>query len=212
VNCDQTFRAKVTEVVQTDKIRVLHNGKTYTVYSSIFCEVDDMVRVCVPCGNWQELYVIENRSKGKTLRDLYQKVGALENKFEGYLPLTGGIMVGDLSVKTLLSDLPSGATKKTNLHILPYVAHSAIDPTHDNQTYIKELLKWTCAKYRDTSGASIFLGVCNPNSAGLIMFHIYDTQDVKDGLPRYSTGFYVSLGRGIYMFSTNQYVFEMRII
>ena len=75
MNCDRTFRAKVTEIVQTDKIRVLHNGKTYTVYSSIFCEVDDMVRVCVPCGNWQELYVIENRSKGKTLRDLYQKVG-----------------------------------------------------------------------------------------------------------------------------------------
>ena len=118
MNCDRSFRAKVTEVVQTDKVRVLHNGKTYTVYSSIFCEVDDMVRVCVPCGNWQELYVIENRSKGKTLRDLYQKVGALENKLGGYLPLTGGNLTGAISPVALQSQIKDNADHNTNFYMI----------------------------------------------------------------------------------------------
>jgi len=58
---DKTFTAKVTVVYGT-KCKVLYSGNTYTVSSSIPCSVGDMVRVCAPCNNWQDLFVVENKT------------------------------------------------------------------------------------------------------------------------------------------------------
>lgn len=211
VNCDRTFRAKVTEIVQTDKIRVLHNGKTYTVYSSIFCEVDDMVRVCVPCGNWKELYVIENRSKGKTLRDLYQKVGVLENKFGGYLPLTGGNLTGVISPVALQSQTKNNAEHNTNFYMIPYVAYQSIQPDHDTVGYLKSLLIWICKNYPKVENG-FFMGICCPNSQGLVFINIYNTSDIQDGFPRYSSGLYLSLDAQLYIFRTHVFNFSHKIL
>lgn len=78
---DKTFKAKITMVVSEDKYKVLYCGNTYTVSSSILCEVGDTVRVCAPCNNWQELYIVENRTKGKTLRDIQKSITTINDSF-----------------------------------------------------------------------------------------------------------------------------------
>lgn len=55
---DHSFKAKIVEKINDTKYKVLYCGKTYTVSSSIICEVGGMVRVCAPCNNWQDLFVI----------------------------------------------------------------------------------------------------------------------------------------------------------
>lgn len=63
---DKTFTAKIT-VVYGKKCKILYCGNTYTASSSISCSVGDMVRVCAPCNNWQDLYVIENKTASEKL-------------------------------------------------------------------------------------------------------------------------------------------------
>ena len=67
---DKTFTAKVTEIVNTSKCRVLYCGNTITVSTTIPVEIGNIVRVCAPCNNWKDLYVIENKTAGKTLNDI----------------------------------------------------------------------------------------------------------------------------------------------
>ena len=67
---DKTFTAKVTEIVNTSKCRVLYCGNTFTVSTTIPVEIGNIVRVCAPCNNWKDLYVIENKTAGKTLNDI----------------------------------------------------------------------------------------------------------------------------------------------
>ena len=65
-NCDKTYKGKVAECImskrdtskKTDKYKVLVNGVTYTVSSSIECNVDDYVWVCAPCGNINNMFVV----------------------------------------------------------------------------------------------------------------------------------------------------------
>lgn len=81
LNCDKTFKAKIVEVISEDKVSVIHSGKTYVASTSIYCDKDDIVRVCVPYGNWAEMYVTENHGKGRTLRDLYTRIKNIENDY-----------------------------------------------------------------------------------------------------------------------------------
>ena len=60
---DKTFTARVTEIISAYKIRVQYCGSSYTVSTTIPCSVDDFVRVCAPCNNWRELFVVENKTK-----------------------------------------------------------------------------------------------------------------------------------------------------
>lgn len=58
---DKTFTAKITEV-SDKKYKVLYCGNSYTVSSSMVCSVGDIVRVCAPCDNWLDLFVVENKT------------------------------------------------------------------------------------------------------------------------------------------------------
>lgn len=138
--------------------------------------------------------------------------GLADNVKKNYLPLSGGVMKGDLTTKTLLSEILSGASKAGRIHILPVIPYESIDPTHSTDVYLRELLKWTCARYSDTSRASLFIGIAVPNSAGPILFHIYDTSIVKDGLPEYSIGAFINLDQKISLFGTSSYTFKYRQI
>ena len=75
--CDQTYTCKVTEVIAADKVKIKHNSSEYTASTSVYCEVGDMVRVTAPCGNLEDMFVVENKSRGKTIRDLKASVGTL---------------------------------------------------------------------------------------------------------------------------------------
>lgn len=54
---DKTFKCQITGKVK-DKYQVLYCGNTYTVSSSIPCEIGDFVRVCAPCNNWNDLFIV----------------------------------------------------------------------------------------------------------------------------------------------------------
>lgn len=55
---DKTFTCKITEKISAGKYKVLYCGGTYTVSSSTAYQVGDYVRVCAPCNNWRDLFVV----------------------------------------------------------------------------------------------------------------------------------------------------------
>ena len=82
---DKTFKAKVTEVIKDGKVKILYSGKIHTASTTLPCELNDMVRVCVPNGNWQDLYVVENRSKGRTIRDMFNNLNNVTKRVDGMI-------------------------------------------------------------------------------------------------------------------------------
>lgn len=60
---DKTFTGNVVEVLKGGKTcRVAYNGSYYTVSTTINVKELDMVRVCAPMNNWNDLFVVENCS------------------------------------------------------------------------------------------------------------------------------------------------------
>ena len=63
---DKTYKGRIIECVmskndltkKTDKYRVLVNGATHVVSSSIDCNVGDYVWVCAPCGNINNMFIV----------------------------------------------------------------------------------------------------------------------------------------------------------
>ena len=55
---DKTFKAQVTENKGNSKYKVKYCGNDYTVSSSIALMVGDYIRVCAPCNNWNDLFVV----------------------------------------------------------------------------------------------------------------------------------------------------------
>ena len=63
---DKTYKGCVTECVmskndvtkKTNRYKVVVNGDTYTVTSTIALNVGDFVWICIPCGNVQNAFVI----------------------------------------------------------------------------------------------------------------------------------------------------------
>lgn len=64
--CDKTYRGRITDIIyskrdekkRTGKYKVLINGTTHTVSSSIECEKNDSVWVCAPQGNEQDMFIV----------------------------------------------------------------------------------------------------------------------------------------------------------
>lgn len=54
---DKTFKCQITGKAK-DKYQILYCGNTYTVSSSIPCEIGDLARVCAPCNNWNDLFIV----------------------------------------------------------------------------------------------------------------------------------------------------------
>jgi len=72
---DRTFRAKVVSQVSDGKYTILYKKKEYIAKSDINLNIGDLVWLCAPCSNWDELYV-QTSTSGK------------------YLPLSGGTVSG----------------------------------------------------------------------------------------------------------------------
>lgn len=54
---DRTFTCQIVGKVK-NKYQVKYNGQIYVVSSSIPCENGDYVRVCAPCNNWEDLFIV----------------------------------------------------------------------------------------------------------------------------------------------------------
>lgn len=68
---DQTYKAKITEVVSATKVKIELNRQIHTATTSVSCDVGDIVVVCVPRNNWNELYVEQNKTRGRTFKDIF---------------------------------------------------------------------------------------------------------------------------------------------
>lgn len=55
---DQSYKAKITEVVSSKKVKILLNGQTRYATTGISCGEGDIVWVCVPRNNWNSIYVV----------------------------------------------------------------------------------------------------------------------------------------------------------
>lgn len=58
--CDQTYKARVTEILNNSKTKYTVNisGNDYKVTSSISCNIGDFVWVCAPCGDKANMFVV----------------------------------------------------------------------------------------------------------------------------------------------------------
>lgn len=55
---DQSFRVKITEIESAKKVKFLLNGVTHTATTGNQYAVGDIVWVCVPRNNWNNLYIV----------------------------------------------------------------------------------------------------------------------------------------------------------
>lgn len=58
VYCDRTFKGMVVKILDQTTYVVMNCGKNYTVSSSITYNIGDYVRVCAPCNNWDDLFIV----------------------------------------------------------------------------------------------------------------------------------------------------------
>lgn len=91
------------------------------------------------------------------------------------------------------------------------ISYNTLSGSTVNSTYFSDLLKYLCTTYPNKTN-TLFIGIAHPNSQGLCMINIYDTSAVTDGLPQYSSGFYIGLSSSSAagwtdQFGTNSYTY-----
>lgn len=62
IQCDKTFRAKITGQISADKYKIFYKNKECTVTCDGSVNLGDWVWVCAPCNNWDDLYIQLGRS------------------------------------------------------------------------------------------------------------------------------------------------------
>lgn len=78
----KVFKARVVEIPSLAKVKVKIDGVIYTASSNVYCEVNDLVHVCVPNNNWKALYVETNLTSGKTLRNMFLEIEELKKEIK----------------------------------------------------------------------------------------------------------------------------------
>lgn len=106
----------------------------------------------------------------------------------------------DISISNLTSKESTG----NKLIYVKAPSYDDIDPTHTDTTYFEALLKWLCKTYPNHEYCTFIVEV-SPNSRGTAIVHIYSTSIVKNELPEYSTGLYISLSGYVGLFKTSTY-------
>ncbi|RFZ75939.1 hypothetical protein DS742_26225 [Lacrimispora amygdalina] len=66
----KSFRARVTQKLSNKKYKVYYKKREYSVWSDFILEVDDMVWVCVPNGDWDSLYVQTSKNVGNKINTM----------------------------------------------------------------------------------------------------------------------------------------------
>lgn len=57
-NVDRTFKAIIVGKVSNGKYEIQYQRKKYTVSANKSYSVGDVVRVCAPCNDWSDLFVV----------------------------------------------------------------------------------------------------------------------------------------------------------
>lgn len=81
---------------------------------------------------------------------------------------------------------------------------SSLSSSRDDDRWFSALIKALCAKYPNRSSIR-FIGQTSPNSLRNYEITIYNTSDLKSGLPRYSYGLTHNYGGSLDRFGTEEY-------
>lgn len=164
LNYDKTFRAKIVEIISTNKCRVLYRGIEYSAKYDEMISVGDMVWVCAPSNNWDELYVQINF---KPIGDLFQK----------YLPITGGTISGSTrfnnEIITKKGHWVHSATGISGTSGYVSICRMTINGSYCNQSFRIKVLQ----RNRDGGEISIRFNNLNGNDPTLASFKVY--QDLE---------------------------------
>lgn len=57
VECDRTFKGRIVEIVNPKKVKVMINGKVHTASTDKERSINEIVHVCAPCNNWNDLFI-----------------------------------------------------------------------------------------------------------------------------------------------------------
>lgn len=164
-------------------------------------KVNDTVTVCIIQNNFSQLVILGKYSDAE--EDTKRELDNINNIITGDISYLGSSK--PYYPSTDLNEIDM----RTRVYVLPKINYAKIEPTHNTELYFKEMLKWLVRTYKDKFNAySILIFPANPNSAGLSMLHIYDLNQVnEEGLPRYTSGFYIDLGGDIITYGTTNYVY-----
>lgn len=80
-----------------------------------------------------------------------------------------------------------------------------------NEEYFKSLLKYICKTYPDRYNLLI-INHARPNSAGIYIMHIYNTNELKDGLSINSSILFKSLANQLVFVNTIDYVYSLKYL
>lgn len=147
-----------------------------------------------------DIFENENRNQHEINSIFKERVDTL-NKYKDSPKLTKDY----IETNTISSTWASN--DYTRIKIIPKVIYDEIDPTGSTSTYCRELLKWICRTYPNHNNY-IFMGLSHPNSIGIVFIQIYSTNDVSNGIPRYSTGMNLNLNGLLCTFGTYNYTFN----
>ena len=104
--------------------------------------------------------------------------------------------------------LTTSYSKYYPITLLPNVRYSDLGVDPDTNVYFKAYLQWI-VKYAELQTCDVGIGCANPNSAGIVLLHIYQISDYNNtGLPQYCDGFFYNLSRSsLDYFGTNNGVY-----
>jgi len=159
-------------------------------------------------GEHAELEAKGFSTPGGTASQFLKADGSVDSK--EYLPLTGGTIDGNLVVNgyirthEFISNQPEGSSSISSIILIPRVDGLSSGSIAD---YMSAMIVWICKNYPNKTN-KIFIGNCQPTSAGIISVFIYSTSDIdsKTGLPRYAAGIFSQLGGSVQPFGTNNFV------
>lgn len=55
---DRTFKAIISKKISSVKYEINYQNRIYTATTSRECNVGDIVRVCAPQNNWNDLFIL----------------------------------------------------------------------------------------------------------------------------------------------------------
>ncbi len=101
------------------------------------------------------------------------------------------------------------ASSTANIHVISTPEFDELGVEPNANAYLKELLRWICRTYPQYK-YGLFVGQCSPNSTGSFQVQIYENNVTINGLPEYSSGFYVGLSNKLCLFGTTAGNFNFR--
>lgn len=178
IRYDKTFRAKILECISDGKYKVLYKNKEYLAKSDYSLDIGDLVWVCAPENNWNELYVQGFKEIKKIQNQINIVNSNLNNKTvtSSGLTVTWGSITGGGYVvlgNTIILNVRITANTTLNANS-PYSVSGFPTPVSDGMNGIvatTNVMSSTKEAYVDSVGVLVFTPNASLTSGSVIKLH-----------------------------------------